>query len=389
MPVSNTAPNLYFNRDTKVYLVDGALIWELPVLNGYSFSQTTNTSEIMVSEAADSTGASRRARAVFNDSLAPAEWSFDTYVRPYITGGVHAAIEEVLWANFVANAIPTAGIDPAPETYLPAGTITRTAAASMEVGFANSNVLTLGTFDLVFVLGGSRATDANYEADGDTTIYRVNQCSINEVGITFDLDGISTLSWSGMGSRVKEEVPAFDASTAIRRGVDSSNTFIRNKLTAVDLVRIDDASNKAYAITITGGSITFSNNLSYLTPEVMGRVNSPLGHITGGRSIGGSLTAYLDNKTNGSMDLFEDLSNATSKINNAFTLNVYVGGKAAANLPSAPGIQFAFPNVQLEIPTHSLDDIVGVEVNFAALPSTISAADEVTAIRYVGVTPVS
>ncbi len=385
MPVLNTAPNLYFNRDTKVYLVDGALMWELPVLNGYSFNQATNTSEVTVSEAADSTGVTRRGRAMFNDSIAPAEWSFDTYVRPYLAGTTHAAIEEVLWANFVANATATAAV---PETYLPAGTITRNTTVSMEVGFANSNVLTLGTFDLVFVLGASRAVDANYEADGDTTIYRVNNCSINEVGITFDLDGISTLSWSGMGSRVKEEIPAFDATAAIRRGVDSSNTFIRNKLTAVDLVRKDDGSDKAYAITITGGSITFTNNLNYLTPEVLGRVNSPLGHTTGGRSIGGSLTAYLDNKTNGTMDLFEDMSNATNKVNNSFALDVYVGGKAGANLPVAPGLQFSFPNVQLEIPTHSLDDLVGVEVNFSALPTSISAADEVTAIRYVGVAPV-
>lgn len=386
MPVGNTAPNLYFNRDTKVYLSKGALLWEIPVLNGYSFSQATNTSDISLSEAVDSTGVSRRGMAKFNDSLSPAEFSFDTYVRPIISGlTIHGAIEEILWANFVANVTPSAGTPP---TYTPAGTITRTGTTNMDIGFGNSNVLTLGEFDLIFVLGGSRQPDANYEADGETTIYRINSCSLNEVGITFDLDGIATLSWSGMGSRVKEEVPAFDASTAIRTGVDSSNTFIRNKLTQVALVRTDDGSSKAFAITITGGSVTFSNNLSYLTPEVLGRVNTPLGHITGSRSVSGSLTAYLDNKTNGTMDLFEDLSNATNKINNAFTLDIYVGGKAAGDAPSAPGVQFKFPNVQLEIPTHSLDDVVSVEMNFTALPSTISAADEVTAVRYVGVVPV-
>ncbi len=384
MPVSNTAPNLYFNRDTRLYLVKGALIWEIPVLNGYAFSQATNTSEITLNEAVDSTGASRRGRAMFNDSLAPAEWSFDTYVRPIISTTIHGAIEEILWANFVANPTVTAGTPP---SYTPAGTITRTGTTNMDVGFGNSNVLNIGQFDLIFVLGGARQPDANYEADGETTIYRINNCSINEVGCTFDLDGITTLSWSGMGSRVKEEVPAFDASAAIRAGVDSTNTFIRNKLTQVALVRTDDASNKAFAITITGGSITMSNNLSYLTPEVLGRVNSPLGHITGARTVGGTLTAYLDNKTNGTMDLFEDLSNATNKINNSFTLDIYVGGKAAGDAPVAPGIQFKMPNVQLEIPTHALDDVVGVEINFSALPTAISNADEVTAVRYVGVIP--
>ena len=387
MPVSNTDPNLYFNRDTRVYLVDGALTWEIPVLNGYAFSQATNTSEITLSEAADATGVSRRGRAVFNDSLSPAEWSFDTYVRPYITSGVHAAIEEVLWANFVANATAATAAG-APETYTPGGTVTRVAGTHMDIGFGNSNVLTLGTFDLVFVLGGARQPDANYENDGETTIYRINNCSINEVGITFDLDGIATLSWSGMGARVREEIAAFDATAAIRRAVDSSNTFIRNKLTSVSLVRLDDGSNKAYSITITGGSITLSNNLNYLTPEVLGRVNIPLGHTTGARTVGGSITAYLDNKTNGTMDLFEDLSTSTNKINNSFALDIYVGGKAGAtDAPVGPGIQFKFPNVQLEIPSHAMDDVIGVEIPFSALPSSISAADEVSAVRYVGVAP--
>jgi hypothetical protein len=45
MAVGDT--NLFFNRDTKVYAVQYtgdavANVWELPVLNGYSFSQSTN-----------------------------------------------------------------------------------------------------------------------------------------------------------------------------------------------------------------------------------------------------------------------------------------------------------------------------------------------------------
>jgi hypothetical protein len=88
------------------------------------------------------------------------------------------------------------------------------------------------------------------------------------------------------------------------------------------------------------------------------------------------------------MDLFEDMANSTDQINNAFELDFYVGGKAAGDAPVGPGIQFKFPNVQLEIPNHTLDDVVGVEVNFSALPTSISAADEVEVVRYVGVAPV-
>ena len=88
------ADQLYFSRDTRLFVQmrnqdaedDGTAgagsVWELPVLDGYSFSQTTNTSEILLSEMESTTGVSRRGRRMFTDSLAPAEWSFSTYIRP-------------------------------------------------------------------------------------------------------------------------------------------------------------------------------------------------------------------------------------------------------------------------------------------------------------------
>ena len=83
------ATKLYFSRDTKVYAhvpmgTAGSLsmYFELPVLDGFSFSQATNTSEIMLNEAQSSSGVSRRGRSMFNDSYAPVEWSFSTYMMP-------------------------------------------------------------------------------------------------------------------------------------------------------------------------------------------------------------------------------------------------------------------------------------------------------------------
>ena len=91
------AQQLYFSRDTRMFvqfrnpadntetaakLGLGAL-WEIPVLDGYSFSQTTNTSEITLAEMESTAGISRRGKRVFTDSLAPAEWSFSTYIRPF------------------------------------------------------------------------------------------------------------------------------------------------------------------------------------------------------------------------------------------------------------------------------------------------------------------
>ena len=379
MPITAGTSNLYFSRDTKVYLAQGANIWEIPVLNGYAANQTTNTSEITLSEMADSAGTSRRGRKVFTDSLAPAEWSFSTYVRPILITGTPnrmRAVEEVLWANFVANnayvsATPawTAGV-----TFSP---------TALDFDFAASNKVTLGTFDIYLVLGAAAQTSRNYLADADTTIFRIPACSINEAAITFDIDGIATIAWSGMGGK-RVEVTSYDTTAAILTGISSTTNFIRNRLTQLAIVSSVSGGSKTYNVTLTGGSITLTNNLSYLTPETLGIVNAPIGHITGGRTVGGSFTAYLDEQTNGTIDLLEDINNATSTVTNQFALDFYIGGKAAGDAPVAPGMQFKIPTAHLTIPTVNFDDVVGVSVDFSALPSTISGTNEVTKISYVG-----
>jgi hypothetical protein len=78
------AEQLYFSRHTKVYMQQGANVWEIPVLDGFSFSQSVNTSEVTLQEMSATGGVSRRGRVMFNDSVAPAEWSFSTYARPFI-----------------------------------------------------------------------------------------------------------------------------------------------------------------------------------------------------------------------------------------------------------------------------------------------------------------
>ncbi len=378
MPIAAGTSNLYFSRDTKVYLAQGANIWEIPVLNGYSMNQTTNTSEVTISEMSDSAGNSRRGRKVFTDSVAPAEWSFNTYVRPTFVDGTPdrvRAVEEALWANFVAANSYTAGSN----SWAAGVTISDTA---LDFDFDDSNKIVLGEFDLYFVFGAAGQPDRNYEADAETTIYRIPSASINEVSITFDIDGIATLAWSGMGGK-RAEVTTYDASGAILTGIASTGNFIRNRLTQLAITSSVSGSSKTYAITLTGGTITLTNNMTYLTPEVLGIVNTPLGHITGSRTVGGSFTAYLDEQTNGTIDLIEDLSLATNAITNSFALDFYVGGKAGGDAPRPPGMQFKIPNAHLTIPTINTDDLIGVSVDFMALPTTISGTNEVTKVSYV------
>ena len=367
--------NLYFSRDTKVFLVKGSTIWEIPVLNGYSFSQSTNSSTITLSEMSDATGASRRGQRVFNDSVSPSEWSFDVYVRPTLATSVKA-VEEALWANFVANNAYTAG------EWTKA--VTRDANA-LDFDFADSNVSELGTFDLYFVLGANAAGAGpqNYVASEVTTIYKVPGCVVNEATINFEVDGIATLSWSGMGGSIAEQA-TFDASAAITTGITASNNYIRNRLTALKAVSSVSGSSKTYNIVLTGGSLTLSNNISFLTPESIGVVNQPIGHVTGTRSVSGSFTCYLDEATNGSIDLLSDLQGALTTVTNSFALDFYVGGKDGVNdAPVGPGVQFKMGQCHLEIPTINNDDVIALEVNFTALPSNISGTNEVQKISYV------
>lgn len=482
MPVGDT--NLFFNRDTKVYAVQytgsaTANVWELPVLNGYSFSQSTNASQVTVNEMASSTGNSRRGQASFNDSLAPAEWSFDMYARPTLSTTVRAP-EEILWNSMFAETpvYPAAGLaaglaitsatiasgiltatftTPAPTggTYfrvgdtvttsglsaatgttgasgtfivtavtastvsyaVPAtvsGVVTATSAKAVSAAFsstateldfftASSNKTRLGTFDLYFVLGAAKAggTADTYTASDATTIYKVANCCVNEATVNFEIDGITTISFSGMGTRISEmaswtftgavqnpDQAVSVTHTLFKTGTTSTTNMIRNRLTSLNIIGTNAGINagaaKTYGVTLTGGSITISNNMTFLTPESIGVVNVPLGHVTGTRSVSGNFTCYADELTNGSIDLYEDLIGTTSLITNKFDLEFYVGGRGAtAGYPASPGVMFELGQCHLEIPTINIDDIIGFEVNFTALPTSISGTDELTRIRYV------
>ena len=466
--------NLFFNRDTKVYAVQATgtstyNVWEIPILNGYSFSQSTNSSQITLNEMSDATGRSRRGQRSFNDSLSPAEWSFDTYARPTAATVVRAP-EELLWhsmfseTNYTAAAGLVAGLPitsatisgttltatftaaaPTGGTYFEAGdsitvsglsaatgaagasgtfvvtactnaTVSYTVPASVsgvvtvttgkvksttfattatELDFftTSSNKTRLGTFDLYFILGANKAisdggTNGTFADSDATTIYKLENACVNETTINFEIDGISTLSWSGMGKTIIE-VPAVDFTTGgytlITTGVSSTANMIRNRLTALTAVGVSPATlAKTYNVTLTGGSITISNNMSFLTPEVIGIVNQPLEHVTGTRSVSGSFTCYLDEGTNGSIDLYQDLLGATTTVTNKFQLQFFVGGRGnTAGYPASPGVMFDMGQCHLEIPTINIDDVIGFEVNFTALPQNISGTDELTKIRYV------
>ena len=219
--------------------------------------------------------------------------------------------------------------------------------------------------------------------------------------MNFDIDGIATISFSGMGTLISE-ITAFTFTgsnianpgngtrtyTLNTAGATATNNMIRNRLTSANIVGtnagINSGNAKTYGITLTGGSITISNNMTFLTPESIGVVNTPLGHVTGTRSVTGNLTCYMDEISNGSIDLYNDLLTATGLITNKFAIQLHVGG-GTSGTPLAPGVAFDLGQCHLEIPTVNVDDVMGFEINFTGLPTSISNTNELTRIRYAGV----
>ena len=437
------ADQLYFSRDTKVFIEIGSSIWEVPVLDGFSFSQATNASEVTLSEMSGTGGSSRRGRRMFTDSFAPAEWSFSTYMRPFTsvgagtpalqlagkfaseTDGDHHGVEEVLWAMLAGPGYYDAASD---EFKSAAGGTVYVAhdGTSADIDFAQSNKSTLGTANIYFAMGG----------DNDTkTVYKIAECVVNEAAADFDIDGIATINWSGMGSIISDEGTTVPTST-ITEGTTATNNFIRNRLTTltagkypaaaitigagagnqpVENVRykisvVGDTNwtdigagsaavgvefianstaatgttgtafkEQTYGLVLTGGNVTITNNMTFLTPETLGSVNQPIGHVTGSRSVSGSFTCYLNNDTDSSAELFEDLLGDTTTVTNNHRLVFAIGGIT----PNLPRVEMTMLDCHLELPSHSIDDVISLETAFHALPSQIDRTDEVT-VKYFG-----
>ena len=415
------AATIQLSRDTHVYIAPAgstAVYWKIPVLDGYSFSQSTATTEVTLNEMQDASGNSNRGRSMFTNALEPAEWSFSTYARPVFESSAQTAVEEVLWAYFLGASSWDAinkEWDQGTNTNVVINARGTTAATTLVLDANDSDRTELGTFDLYFVLGGCApgADESAYSEAAGQTIYKVAGCVVNTAGVDFDIDGITTINWSGFGSTVTQ----VDASSAIdfntnstatlgRAGVLATNNFLRNRIASLTVQPDTDTDQvfgeagdlnpdgisgdeflASYNLILTGGSINLENNITFLTPEELCRVNTPIGHITGTRNITGSFTCYLNDDNTGtdnrSARFFKDLSTTTTLTRNKFNLKFTIGDITAA---TGVGLAFEFPSAHIDIPTHQIEDVISLETNFHALPSTITNADEVK-ITYKGIAP--
>ena len=140
---------------------------------------------------------------------------------------------------------------------------------------------------------------------------------------------------------------------------------------------------------LTGGSFNIGNNITYLVPEELGAINKPLEHVTGTRTATGNATCYLtledtDTSAGTSRQFFNDLvgTGAMNKVVNKFKVTMHIGGSAATGNNTDPALKIIFPTAHIEVPTHSVEDIISLETNFTALPTDFGSANEITEVRY-------
>ena len=383
---------VYMSRDAKLYvtLETSGSVWQVPILEGFSFSQASESSDITLTEANSSVGTSRRGKKTFNTGLAAAEFSFSTYVRPFKTGGTgvtgHASdtvdnvhgVEEVLWAMFAGadgHDASTGVFD-----YATAAISTQSNDTSNTFDFSESNqpVFKEAATLQFFIPNGGAGTST------EDTLYTLNNAVINEATIDFDIEGIAQISWSGMAQSITTAPGATEPTADISEGATDTSAFIQNRLSKVAIVANNStvfpgAGAGVYNITLTGGSVTFTNNISSLMPEEMGVVNQSVGLITGTREVSGSLTCYLDSGTGGSREFFKAFQQATALAipTNSFNLKLEIGGTTGTRL------EIPMPTAMFELPTLAIDDVVGVEANFFGLASNIETTDEATIVYKV------
>jgi len=396
--------------------------FRIGVLDGYSFSQGSESSDVTINEAGETPS---RGSKRFNDSLPPAEWSFGTYVRPFRHGAdswrpvnAYDMCENILWSALAGTALAdAAGGGNAIVT-------NTTDEKGGNVTFANSNKHELLKLNLYFVL--------------ENTTYRLNDAQINSAEIDFSIDGIAQITWSGNATTIDQvttatedpsryitiiaDTDAEEQSSVATADADDSYTetytyadstgpsdadYLRNKLSALYLDTNAQGGGSAsngldattYDINITGGSITIENNVTYVTPETIGIVDKPIGSFTGARTISGNLTMYLDTKSNGSNQLLSDLAGATDLVSNSFDMSLLMGTNYESSKPAAdrganahasgdftgPAVEFFMPKCHLSVPAIEVGDLVSVSVEFSAQGNTLLTTDEMS-VKYLGTT---
>lgn len=323
---------------------------EILIQDDLSFGVGGNSTDITVNEAGPTpTRGSKR----FNDSLNPADWSFSTYILPYLdkTTGKVMLPDYMLW-HALTSGTP---MDVDGEHGF------HTNKTNAMVDFKESAYHELSKLNI-------------YIRTGEVW-YQIKKVQVNQAEISIDIENIGMVSWSGNGTElVPLKTAPFDIKTlgmSDELYLQLEESYLVNKLT---IMRVKDnlGTKKTYNIPITGATFSITNNITYLTPNTLSRVDRPIASFTGSIGVSGNLTAYLNTNPLGTAEIYDDLLSNLSTVN-SYELAFVIGGEYNTPRPAAI---LMVPTAILSVPTLEVDDVLSTQIEFSAQPTDLSSGDQ-------------
>ena len=415
--------SLNLQRNTKIFYstvdINGgaaattmspANTWQVEVLAGYAFSQSAATTDITSLESGTSPD---RSQQRFNTAINPVDWNFQAYLKPTRATSINGAATTNLLEN--GNATPVAdwflwqallsATAPADGTKMQSawqGTAdlsiakweNRNRAASSNVAACNPNFAT--------------ATEAHLYMKVDNVVYQLANAAVNQASIDAAIDGIATTTWTGFATNLVEltgaprnvainmfggvlnngttvaeasSIDIFKTNGATVNtskyhpwnsynvaGSSTSAEFIKNRLSTIDITDTSSGDVASYTFPVTGLTFDVNNNITYLTPEELASLNSPITQFTGVQTITGSISAYLRSgasaSDNSASFLRNIVANTSTSIAQGTQANLKIGGA------TAPYFAIDMQATQFSFPTHTIEDVVGISAEFLAQETT-------------------
>jgi len=401
---------LNLQRNTEVFfstvdLAGGAAVatmtpkntWKVEVLAGYAVSQAAATQDITTLESGTTPD---RGSARFFSAINPVDWNFQVYVRPTgietpangdnvsTSSNVKPIAGWYLWQALLSNVNPSSGASE---------------QSAWQVGGRFDTVERAGTANVFPHTGNYGTANGNhlYFKMGNV-IYQVSNAAVNQATLDSAIDAIATTTWTGFGTNLIEltGVPRNNAvsvfggtlnggTTATANanayaitathsfhpwdtwnvaGTAATASFIKNRLSSIAMnFQPNGGANQLYNFPVTSMTFGYNNNISFLTPEELGKLNTPIGNFTGARDISGTLTAYLKVGSGRSAQLLRDiLGDRRTSHSTSANANLQVGGT------TAPYMAFYMPAVQFDLPVHQIEDVISLQMNFKAFEPTIN-----------------
>lgn len=368
------------SRNTRLFVstvetgFTNANTFEIPIQEGYSLSQSVASSDVTLNEAGD---APIRGSKRFNDALDPVEWSFTTYMTPYVGNATNASSkiflpDMIMWQGLAVKKGGAMDFEQA--TSKVHGT-----TSQLNVNFGDNGAHVLTELFLFFKI--------------DNSWYKVHKAQVGQAEISIDIDNLGMVAWSGQGTRLEllTAAPTFFGGTAGEydstttaagyTAIPSARKYVLNKLTTVtlesDVAPGGSGANDNYKIPVTSASLSINNNISYVTPAVLSEVDVPVASFTGSFEVSGTLSAYLRTTPGatgatgspyGAVDLMNHMlsTSSLSKVTNTTNIVISMGGLAVGDAKCV----ITIPTAHLSVPTMSVDDVVSTEIEFKGIPTS-------------------